>query len=275
MTDMQLMQPNPNPKRVLIVVAHPDDAEFMAGGSLAHWSAQGASIHYCLVTDGTGGSRDPEMTPERLATIRREEQTNAAKVLGSDDITFLGYVDGRVEPTLELRWQIARVIRRVRPDVLITQDPNFRYSATYINHPDHRAVADATLAAIMPVANTRLSAMDLLDEGLEPHDVNEVYLSVATNPTAWVPLTSEDVDRKIAALREHHSQLDGWDVEPRVREWLAKGAEGAREHGIECEFAEAFAYVRMNAPEEEQPANAEPQTEEDVGAPAEELAAEG
>lgn len=275
MTDMQPMQPNPTPKRVLIVAAHPDDAEFMAGGSLAHWHAQGASIHYCVVTDGTGGSRDPDMTPDRLAAIRREEQTNAAKVLGSDDVTFLGYIDGRVEPTLDLRWQIARQIRRVRPDVLVTQDPQFRYSPTYINHPDHRAVADAALAAIMPVANTRLSALDLLAEGLEPHDVTEVYMSAMGNPTVWVPLTSADIERKIAALREHKSQIGEWDVEPRVREWSAKTAEAAREHGIECEYAEGFGYVRLNAPEEAQPANAEPETKEDIGAPAEELTAEG
>jgi LmbE family N-acetylglucosaminyl deacetylase len=269
------MQPNPTPKRVLVVAPHPDDGEFMVGGSLAHWSAQGASIHYCVVTDGTGGSRDPNQTPEQLAAIRREEQRNAAKVLGSDDVTFLGYTDGRVEPTLALRFEIARVIRRVRPDVVITQDPNFRYSPTYINHPDHRAVADATLAAIMPVANTRLSALELLEEGLEPHDVSEVYLSAAVTPTVWVPLTGADIERKIEALRAHASQIADWDVETRVREWSAKVAEGAREHGIECEFAEAFAYVRLNAPEEQQPANAEPQTEEDLGAPAAELEANG
>ncbi len=274
MTNMEQIQPNPHPKRVLIVAAHPDDAEFMAGGTLAHWSAQGASIHYCLVTDGTGGSRDPEQTPERLAAIRREEQINAARVLGSNDVTFLGYVDGRVEPTLELRFAIARVIRRVRPDIVITSDPNFRYSPTYINHPDHRAVADATLAAIMPVANTRLSALELLEEGLEPHDVTEVYLSVAITPAVWVPLTSEDIERKIAALREHKSQLGDWDAEPMVREWASKAAEKARENGIDCEFAEGYAYVRLNAPEETQPENAEPQTEEDLGASVEELQAD-
>lgn len=274
MTNMEPVQPNPNPQRVLIVAAHPDDAEFMAGGTLAHWSAQGASIHFCLVTDGTGGSRDPEQTPEQLAAIRREEQINAARVLGSNDVTFLGYVDGRVEPTLDLRFQIARVIRRVRPDVVITSDPNFRYSPTYINHPDHRAVADATLAAIMPVANTRLSALELLEEGLEPHDVTEVYMSVATNPTVWVPLTIEDIERKIAALREHRSQLGDWDAEPMVREWAARSAEKARENGTECEYAEGYAYVRLNAPEATQPENAEPQTEEDLGASADELQAD-
>jgi len=252
------IQPNPRPRRVLIVAAHPDDAEFMAGGTLAHWAANGASIHYLLVTDGTGGSRDPQQTHEQLAAIRREEQRNAARVLGSDDVTFLGYIDGRVEPTLELRLEIARVIRRVRPDVIITQDPLFRYSPTYINHPDHRAVADATLAAIMPTANTYLSALELIAEGLEPHDVSEIYLSVPVTATVWVPLTAEDLQRKMDALRAHVSQLGDWNPEEMVRDWSAQAAVAAREHGIECEFAEAFAYVRLQAPEEEQPPNAEP-----------------
>jgi LmbE family N-acetylglucosaminyl deacetylase len=243
---------------VLIVAPHPDDGEFMAGGTLARWSANGASIHFLLITDGTGGSRDPNQTPEQLAQIRREEQRNAARVLGSHDVTFLGYPDGRVEPTLALRMEIARVIRRVRPDVIITQDPLFRYSPTYINHPDHCAVADATLAAIMPIANTRLSALELLEEGLEPHDVSEVYLSVPVTPTVWVPLTQEDIERKIESLRAHASQMGDWDPEPMVREWATQAAQQAREHGIDCEFAESFAYVRLHESEETQSANTEP-----------------
>jgi LmbE family N-acetylglucosaminyl deacetylase len=257
---MAELAPNPRPQRVLIVAPHPDDGEFMAGGALAHWSANGASIHYLLVTDGTGGSRDPDQTPEQLAQIRREEQRNAASVLGSNDVTFLGYPDGRVEPTFELRLAIARVIRRVRPDVVVTQDPIFRYSTTYINHPDHRAVADATLAAIMPTANTRLSALELLEEGLEPHDVSEVYLAVPVTPTVWVPLSQTDIERKVESLRAHVSQLGDWNPEPMVREWATNAAQQAREHGIECELAESFAYVRLHAPEETQPANAEPET---------------
>lgn len=255
---MPELKPNPRPRRVLIVAAHPDDAEFMAGGSMAHWSSLGASIHYLVVTDGTGGSRDPQQTPEQLAAIRREEQRNAARVLGSEDVTFLGYIDGRVEPTLELRLEIARVIRRVRPDVVITQDPLFRYMPTYINHPDHRAVTDAALAAIMPVANTRLSALELIEEGLEPHDVSEVYLSVPVTPTVWVPLTEDDLARKLESLRAHASQMGEWNPEEMVREWATQAAVGAREHGIECEFAEAFTYVQLQAPVEDTPPHAEP-----------------
>jgi LmbE family N-acetylglucosaminyl deacetylase len=120
---MAEIKPNPRPRRVLVVAPHPDDAEFMAGGALAHWQSKGASIHFLLVTDGVSGSRDPNQTPTQLAATRREEQCAAARVYGSDDVTFLGYPDGRVESTLELRWDIARVIRRVRPDVVVTQDP--------------------------------------------------------------------------------------------------------------------------------------------------------
>lgn len=253
---MAEIKPNPRPRRVLIVAPHPDDAEFMAGGALSYWQSLGASIHFLLVTDGISGSRDPDQTPDQLAATRRAEQRAAALVYGSDDVTFLGYPDGRVEPNLELRWDIARVIRRVRPDVMVVMDPYFRYSENYINHPDHIAVAEATLAAIMPVANTRLAALDLLGEGLEPHDVHEIYISMAVNTTVWIPLTEQDMDRKILALRAHVSQLGDWaEAENVVRDWSKRGAEDARAHGIECEYAERFGYVRLRADDEaEQPA---------------------
>ncbi|GAC1386569.1 MAG: PIG-L family deacetylase [Herpetosiphon sp.] len=246
---MDQPQPNPRPRRVLIVAPHPDDAEFMAGGTLAHWHQLGASIHFLLVTDGTAGSRDPNQTQPQLNDIRYAEQRAAAAVLGCTDVTFLGYPDGRVEASLELRWDIARVIRRVRPDVVITQDPNFRYGPTYLNHPDHQAVATATLAAIMPTANTRLAALDLEAEGLEPHDVREVYLSAAVNPTVFVPLSAEDLDHKFEALRKHHSQLGDWTGEQRVRDWASEAGRLAREAGFDCEFAERFAYVRLQPDE--------------------------
>ncbi len=249
-------KPNPRPRHVLIVAPHPDDAEFMAGSVMAHWQSQGATLHFLLVTDGISGSRDPNQTPEQLAAIRREEQLAAARVLGCEDVTFLGYPDGRVEPSLALRWDIARVIRRTKPDVVLTMDPNFRYSENYINHPDHRAVADATLAAIMPTANTLLAALDLADEGLEPHDVSEIYLSAATKATVWIPITEEDMQRQMAALREHKSQLGDWNPGDTMKEWAKRAADEGRENGVDVgEYAQAFAYVRLKeGDEEEQPA---------------------
>jgi LmbE family N-acetylglucosaminyl deacetylase len=246
--------PNPVPRRVLAVAAHPDDIEFMCAGTMARWAEQGAEVVYCLVTDGTGGSRDPEMTTERLAAMRRDEQRAAAAAVGAREPIFLGYIDGRVEPTLELRFKIARIIRQVRPDVVVCQDPTFRFSRSYINHPDHRAVADATLAAIMPTANTRLAALELIDEGLEPHDVDEVYLAGPVNPDVWIALEARHFDKKTAALRVHASQMGDWDPEPFVREWAVEGGKAAREHGVECDLAEAFTYIDLRR---EQPPDSE------------------
>lgn len=255
--------PNPTPQRVLVVVAHPDDIEFMCAGTLARWAAQGAEVYYLLLTDGTGGSRDPEMTPERLAEIRRREQRAAAQAIGVREVFFLGYVDGRLEPTLEVRFNIARVIRQVRPNVVVCQDPTFRFSRTYINHPDHRAAADATLAAIMPTANTRLAALELLDEGLEPHDVEEVYLAGPVHPDVWIPLEPQHFEGKLASLRLHTSQLGDWNPEPMLREWAAESARVAREHGIECELAEDFTYIdlRREQPEPQDAGAGHPSTE--------------
>jgi LmbE family N-acetylglucosaminyl deacetylase len=237
------------PERALVVAAHPDDIEFMAGGTVARWTAEGAQVTFCLITDGASGSRDPNMTHERLVATRQEEQRAAAAALGVQEVIFLGYPDGRLQASLEVRFDIARVIRRTRPEVVIAQDPTTRYTNFYINHPDHIAAADATLAAIMPTANTLLAAPELLAEGLEPHDVKEVLLSNFSSGTTWVPLEEAHVLAKIAALREHHSQLDGWEMEPVVREWLGRAAEAAREQGLACDFAESFFRIVLRRPD--------------------------
>lgn len=243
------MTPEQNPRRVLAVMAHPDDIEFMAGGVLARWARGGAELHFLLLTDGASGSRDPAMTNEALVALRREEQRAAAATIGAAGVSFLGYPDGRLVATIELRLQIARVIRQVRPDAVITSDPRFYYSDDYINHADHRAAGEATLAAVMPLANTRLAAPELLAEGLEPHDVAEVYLGGADQPNCWIPLDEEDATTQIAALRAHASQVGEWDFEPMVREFLRGAAAQARAHGIECELAEGFRLIRLYRPE--------------------------
>jgi LmbE family N-acetylglucosaminyl deacetylase len=245
----------PTPERVLAVAAHPDDLEFMAGGTMARWAADGARITYCIVTDGASGSRDPSMSSERLIVLRQEEQRTAAAVIGVEEVIFLGYPDGRLEPTLELRFNIARVIRRVRPDVLITGDPTMRWSATfgYINHPDHIAAGEATLAAVMPTANTLLAAPELLAEGLEPHDVSEVLLSSWGTGNLYVPLSEEDLARKARALQAHVSQLGGRDMLPMMREWGGRTAEAAREQGLDCTYAEGFVRIVLRQPQLELP----------------------
>jgi LmbE family N-acetylglucosaminyl deacetylase len=235
----------PTPRRALAVMAHPDDIEFMAGGLIAQWSRAGVELHYCLLTDGNSGSRDPNLTPAALAGLRREEQRAAGALFGVASYTFLGHVDGRLTPTVDLRLEIARVIRRVRPDAVVTCDPRFFYSPFYINHPDHRAAAEATLAAVMPLANTRLAALELLEEGLEPHDVGHVYIASPDRPTHWLPLSEQDLGRKIAALQTHRSQMQGWDAAKMIRDFAAGAAEQARAAGVACELAEAYVYVAL------------------------------
>jgi LmbE family N-acetylglucosaminyl deacetylase len=236
----------PTPHRVLAVMAHPDDIEFMAGGTMARWARAGAELHYCLLTDGNSGSRDPSLTPAALAEIRRAEQQAAGAQFGVAGYTFLGHPDGRLVASVDLRLEIARVIRQVRPDTVLTCDPRFFYSAGYINHPDHRAAAEATLAAIMPIANTRLAALELLEEGLEPHDVGAVYLAIPDHATLWMPLEQADMDGKIAAMRAHNSQIGDWDASKMIHDFARQAAQQARDNGTECELAESFVYIGLN-----------------------------
>jgi LmbE family N-acetylglucosaminyl deacetylase len=244
----------PNPQRVLAVMAHPDDIEFMAGGTVARWARAGVELHYCLLTDGNSGSRDPSLTPATLARLRRAEQQAAGALFDVASYTFLGHPDGRLVATIALRLEIARVIRQVRPDTVLTCDPRLFYSPWYVNHPDHRAAAEATLAAVMPIANTRLAALELLEEGLEPHDVGAVYLAAPDRATLWMPLEPGDFDRKLAAMQAHTSQIGDWDASKMLRDFAAQAAAEARANGTDCELAEAFVYIQLNrASDERQP----------------------
>lgn len=235
----------PAPSTVLVVAAHPDDIEFMAGGTLARWITAGTRVHYLLATDGGGGSRDPGWQPATLAAARRAEQCTAAAVLGVASITFLGLADATLEANGALRLAIARVIRQIRPDVVLTFDPHTHYTPTSINHPDHVAIGAATLGAIMPLANTLLAAPTLAAEGLEPHDVEQVYLFETALPTHWMPLNDHELTHKLAALRAHASQLAAWDGEACARARAEQTAANARDYGIHCRFAEAFASIRL------------------------------
>lgn len=205
--------------RVLGVFAHPDDPEFFAGATFARWAAQGAEITFLMATSGDKGSEDPEMTHERLIEIREEEERRAAAVLGVKEVIFLRYPDGELVPTLALRRDITRVIRRTKPDVVVTCDPLNWYSEGHINHPDHRAIGEATLAAVFPTARDRLNFIELeRDEGLEVHKTRQVYISGARNPNKKVDVT-DFIDRQIEALREHKSQIKDMDgLAERLRE---------------------------------------------------------
>lgn len=196
------------PQRVMGVFAHPDDAEFFAGGTFAKWAADGADITFVLATSGDKGSADLEMTSEKLAAIREEETKNAAKVLGVNDVVFLRYTDGELFPNLELRRDITRMIRIKKPDLIVTLDPTrFWYGTRSINHPDHRAIGAATLEAVFPTARDRLNFIELeRDEGLEPHKCLTVYIAGAAEPTITVDVTA-CIETQVKALIEHKSQI--------------------------------------------------------------------
>lgn len=208
------------PARILGVFAHPDDPEFFAGATFAKWAAAGAEVTFVVATSGDKGSADPEMTHERLAEIREEEERNAASVLGVKDVIFLRYKDGELFPTLDLRRDITRVIRMKKPDIVVTLDPTvFWYGTSGINHPDHRAIGAATLESVFPTARDRLNFIELeRDEGLDVHKALTVYIAGAAEPTITVDVT-DSIETQIKSLYEHKSQIGDMEgMAKRIRE---------------------------------------------------------
>jgi LmbE family N-acetylglucosaminyl deacetylase len=212
-------------ERILVVTAHPDDVDFGAGGSVAAWTKAGSEVHYCVVTDGDAGGFDPAVPRDRIPGIRRAEQTAAAAVLGVTELSWLGYPDGRVEPTLELRKDLARVIRQVRPDRVVCPSPDRNYARIGASHPDHRAVGAATLDAVYPDARNPFAFPELLSqEGLRPWTVREVWISASPSPNRYVDVTGTFA-RKITALRAHESQTSHMEnLEEFLRGWLTRAA---------------------------------------------------
>lgn len=220
-------------KRALVIVAHPDDAEFLCAGSVARWVSEGWDVGYVLVTSGDKGSSDEEMTSERLAVIREDEQRAAAKVLGVSTCVFLGHPDGFVEDTAELRGELVREIRRFKPDVVVTWDP---YRVGH-NHRDHRLTGQAALDAAYPLSRSRLYYPEHLAEGLEPHRAKEALLAGSDRANYHVDV-SDFFRTKMKALRCHKSQLGRYpfsEVRKRVRQRMA---EAGKEAGFK--LAEGF-----------------------------------
>lgn len=216
-----------NPQKVMVIAAHPDDADLTSGGTVAVWAKEGKEITYLICTNGNKGTSDPSMTPERLTATRMVEQREAAKMLGVGHVEFLGYDDGELFPTLALRRDICRAIRRFKPDIAIVSDPTMRFIGNeYINHPDHLAAGEAALAAIFPSARDRLYFPELLKDGLAPHKVTEVYLLDSSHPDNWIDI-EQTIDLKIAAVLAHKSQFpDAAMVEQWLKGWGRQMAEG-------------------------------------------------
>ncbi len=223
------------PERAMFIYAHPDDIEFTVAGTAATWARGGSEVMYVILTDGSAGSHTTDMTREELIEIRRAEQEAAAAIAGAKKCIFLGYQDGFLQPTLELRKQLVRLIRQYRPQAVVCGDPRMYFSGkTYINHPDHRAAARLAVEAVFPAAEMDLLYPDLVEEGLRGHKVNAVYVSTGDDPDTYVDI-SDAIHLKVEALRQHASQLGDWDPEPRTRQ---RNAEIGKDAG--CEYAEAF-----------------------------------
>jgi LmbE family N-acetylglucosaminyl deacetylase len=224
-------------ERALVVFAHPDDAEFLCGGTVARWAKEGTEIHYVCATDGSAGWNGPDLSRQEVARLREAEMREAADVLGVRSVSFLGFVDGTLEPNLELRRAVTREVRRVRPDIMLTFEPSLWSGRRYVNHPDHRAIGEAVLAVVACDAPTRPQFPDLLDEGLEPHKVTRLWLPTFDGADSFVDI-SDTIDLKIEALHRHRSQMENMgmeDVDQRIREWAA---DVGKKH--EVKYAEAF-----------------------------------
>lgn len=238
------------PQCAMSIHAHPDDQEFTVAGTLAKWARQGCQVISVILTSGEAGSNDPAHDAAykpTLAHIREEEQRTANALLGVSETVFLRQPDGELEATIALRKEVTKLIRRYRPDTVVTGDPQaVFYGNGYINHPDHRAAAQVATYAVFPSAGSRLLFADLLAQGYEPHNVKRLYLHGPEKPDTWVDIT-DTIDLKIAALKQHVSQLGDWDPEKMLREWAQ---EEGKEKGIP--YAEAYKVMRLGDEEERQ-----------------------
>ena len=223
--------------RALVVAAHPDDIEFSCAGTVARWVSEGAEVTYCLVSDGSTGTQDRKLMGEPLARLRREESQRAAAVVGVSEIEWLGYRDGYIVYDLALRRSIARVFRRYRPHRFVVMDPASTVESYFINHPDHRAVGQASLDVTLTAGTTPGHFPELLDEGLEPwRGLREVW--IAGPGTKPVPVDISDfIDAKIEALLCHQSQVgeDAEGIGQRIRQWTS-------DQGVTHGFAHAESF---------------------------------
>ncbi len=226
------------PKSAMSIHAHPDDQDFTVAGTLAKWARAGCKVVSVIITSGDAGSNDPSKDasykPE-LARLREDEQCTANKVLGIEETVFLHYPDGELVASIQLRKDLTRQIRRFKPEVVVAGDPgSWYYGSEYINHPDHRAAAEAATYAVFPSAGTRMIFADLLDEGLPPHNVKRLYIHGNDKPDTWVDI-SDTLDIKIEALKKHVSQVDTHDVDDWMHQWAE---EEGKEKGLK--YAEAY-----------------------------------
>lgn len=215
-------------QRILVIAAHPDDVDFGCAGTIATWTDAGLEVSYCIATNGDAGGFDPAVPRSAIAGIRQDEQRKAAAAVGVTDVEFLGYPDGQLVVSIALRRDIARAIRRARPDRVVVQSPQRDLRNIYGSHPDHQAAGEAALCAIYPDARNPYAHPELLAEGLEAHTVSEVWVASFNDRADHYVDITDTFHRKIAALRAHASQTAHMtNLEERIRSWGALQAKAA------------------------------------------------
>jgi LmbE family N-acetylglucosaminyl deacetylase len=229
-------------KNILVVLAHPDDPEFFCGATLAKWAREGHHITYVLLTCGDKGfnpTTDPDMTPDKLCAIRHEEQHAAAKVIGAESVNILQHPDGYLTPDIDLRREVVREIRRHKPDILVTCDPQNLFATYGINHPDHRAAGQVVLDAVFPAAGNPVYFPELLEEGFQPHMPREVWCSLTSQPNTTMDVT-DTWDVKLQAILKHTTQVQ--DAEKLIERFKSRRAEDSTEENPRYE--EKFRVVK-------------------------------
>ncbi|MCP4199171.1 MAG: PIG-L family deacetylase [Proteobacteria bacterium] len=223
---------SPPIEHALIIMAHPDDAEFCCAGTVKELTDNGATVTYIVLTNGDKGNHNLEITVPQLVKARMDEQRAAASILGVNQVIFMGEEDGFLEPNRELRRRLVRHIRILKPDLIICQNPELYLSGDrYINHPDHRNAGQAVFEAIFPAAGNPMFFPDLLAEGLDPHEIRELWICMVPEPDHKIEI-SDRLETKIQALRQHISQFDDLDeLETRLRErWVEEDDAGEKHY---------------------------------------------
>jgi LmbE family N-acetylglucosaminyl deacetylase len=217
--------PDSEIKRVLVVMAHPDDCDFGAGGTIAHWTSQGIEVSYCIITNGDQGGEESGIPVEEMAKVRQQEQRDAGKALGVTQITYLNYRDGWLMPSIDLRKEIVKAIRIAKPDRMVVQSPERNWERIYSSHPDHLAAGETAIQAVYPDSRNPFAFPELKAAGLEPWRVREVWITGSPTPNHFVDIT-ETFSKKMAALHAHVSQTaHNKELENMVRSWGEKNAE--------------------------------------------------
>ena len=230
------------PRKILVILAHPDDPEFFCGATLARWARAGHEIHYLLLTCGDKGFDDPAATSDHICGVRQAEQKAAAAIIGVKTVRFLDQEDGYLVPSIELRREVVRAIRQIKPDILVTCDPTHLFAGDYyINHPDHRYAGQVVLDAVFPAANNPFFFPELIkNEGLQPHKLREVWISLTGNPTVTLDVT-DTWEIKLRALKEHKSQI-GDPKEFEQRMWARKSEKSTEENEY---YEEKFRVIKF------------------------------